>query len=219
MRFNEGTEVFTRDGKKIGDVVRVVLHPDTKEISHVVVRKGHLFSSDRLIPVGSLEPGSGGRVRYTEPLRDPDDLPEFEAEQYFDYLVHQDHGEDSARPLMYVPPSGLDWRVHIGRHRYPGPIPPERHFLRVKRENVPQGEVPLRVGADVVSADGTAVGKLEGVITDEARTWVTHLVISEGLLFEHQKVIPAFWVKEIREDRLHLTMPAEFLQTLPDAGD
>jgi sporulation protein YlmC with PRC-barrel domain len=216
MKIKAGTGVFTPEGERIGDVARVVLHPDTKEITHVVVRGGHLLSRDRLIPIESLNAETEDRLRLTESLGTPNDLPEFEAEQYYDYIVRPDHGEDAARPLMYVPPSGLDWHVHIGRHRYPGPIPPERHFLRVKKENVPEGEVPLRVGAHVLSADGKTVGRLEEVITDGGRNWVTHLVISEGHLFAHRKAIPAFWVEEIQEDRLRLSMPAQFLQSLPD---
>jgi sporulation protein YlmC with PRC-barrel domain len=216
MKLKEGTEVFTQEGKKIGEITRVVLDPDTKEITHVVVRRGHLFTKDRLIPAGLLEIDSDHRMCFTRPLNSPDDLPEFEADHYYDYIVSQDHGKHPLPPLMYVPPSGLDWWVHAGRHRYPGPTPPERHFLHVRQENIPEGKVALREGARVVSADGDPVGRLEEVITDENHNRITHLVISKGLLSRHRKVIPAFWVREIREDQLLLSMPAEFLEVLPD---
>ena len=47
MQFKQGATVSTYDGKNVGHVDRVVLNPKTKEVTHIVVRKG-LLVSDRI---------------------------------------------------------------------------------------------------------------------------------------------------------------------------
>ncbi len=51
MQFTEGAQVFTPDNKVVGKITHVVFNPVTKEATHVVVRRGWLFSEDKVIPL------------------------------------------------------------------------------------------------------------------------------------------------------------------------
>jgi uncharacterized protein YrrD len=44
-------EVLSLAGEKIETLDRVVLDPETKEVSHIVVKKGMLFSTSKVIPI------------------------------------------------------------------------------------------------------------------------------------------------------------------------
>ncbi len=44
MQFKRGAEGFTADGRKVGGIDRVVIDPRTREVSHVVIRKGFLLA-------------------------------------------------------------------------------------------------------------------------------------------------------------------------------
>lgn len=55
MQFKQGTHVYTIDGKDVGAIDRVVLDPKTDEVTHVVVRRGWLFSEDKVVPISSAD--------------------------------------------------------------------------------------------------------------------------------------------------------------------
>lgn len=51
MQFKEGTDVFTIDGDKVGSIDRVVIDPRNNEVTHLVVRKGFFFPTDKVVPM------------------------------------------------------------------------------------------------------------------------------------------------------------------------
>jgi uncharacterized protein YrrD len=64
----------------------------------------------------------------------------------------------------------------------------------------------FRKGVNVISNDGTKIGVLERVITDPNSDTVTHLVISRGLFIKKRKKIPVYWLGDVAEDKLHLSV-------------
>jgi sporulation protein YlmC with PRC-barrel domain len=46
MQFKENAEVFTSTGEKDGRIDRVVIDPNSNELTHLVVKKGFLFTKD-----------------------------------------------------------------------------------------------------------------------------------------------------------------------------
>ena len=64
----------------------------------------------------------------------------------------------------------------------------------------------FRKGVNVVSNDGTRIGVLDQVITDPRNNAVTHLVIASGLFIKKRKMIPVYWLGDVVEDQLHLSV-------------
>ena len=85
--------------------------------------------------------------------------------------------------------------------------------------NIPEGTVPLREGAQVISKDEKHVGDVDDVLTDPDTEQVTHFVISRGLLLHERKLIPVNWVDKIGENRVHLAVGSKTIQRLPDYDD
>jgi uncharacterized protein YrrD len=213
MQFKEGASVFTWDGEKVGSIDRVVLDPKTKEVTHVVVQKGFLFTTDKVVPVSLIGAATEDRVTLREDAGDLEALPDFEEKHYVPITEAERRKVSPAGyipPLYWYPPAGLTW---WGVPGYGYPIPP--CVVRTER-HIPEGTVALEEGAKVLSSDGEHVGDVEAVLTDPEQDRATHLLISQGLLLKEEKLVPTTWVSMVLEDEVHLVVGSRALDQLPE---
>ncbi len=214
MHFKEGTAVITADDHRVGDIARVVIDPHTREITHVVVRKGFLFSEDRVVPTTLIESASADEVR----LRDTKDtLPELLplVDQHF-VAIDEDDAEPLtasgiAQPVYSYPPIGAAWSGVDYAAYWPG----QTVAIETER-NIPEGSILLNQGARVTSADGEHVGDIDEAIADPQTGKASHFVVAAGLLFRARKLIPTGWIQQVRSDEVLLSVRARVLEGLPD---
>ena len=69
MQLREGTSVFTWDDKDVGHIARVVMNPVSKEVTHVVIRQGFLFTEDKVLPIDYIATASEDRVVLRQDVR------------------------------------------------------------------------------------------------------------------------------------------------------
>jgi len=208
MRFKKGADVVSADGEKVGFVDRVVIDPETKDITHLVIGKGVLFASGNVIPIELVESTQEGQVRLE---KDRDELEEalsvFE-EAHFVELDETEQPFEDVDALYWYPPVGGWWNTgNILGYAMP------QYVLRAER-NIPDDKVALQEGARVLTADDELVGSVAKVITEDDR--ITHLVISAGLLLPEKKVIPSKWIHDVREHEIVLSVESGTLQSLSD---
>ncbi|MBI1259361.1 MAG: hypothetical protein GC204_17990 [Chloroflexi bacterium] len=222
MQFKQGTHVYTSDGQDAGTVDRVVLDPQTSEVSSLVVRKGWLFIEDKVVPLSLVGSATDDRITLRETKSDLQKLPQFEETYYVraaDEGVWEDKPaptrNDYAEPFYSYPPVGAAWWGAPGYIDYlPGDLQPE--FVARSQKNIPEGNVAVREGAHVISRDGKHVGDVEEVFTDPTTNHVTHIVISQGVLFKDRKVIPTNWIKAEGEEEVTLTVDTKVVDDLPE---
>jgi uncharacterized protein YrrD len=216
MHFKENTEVVTSEGNKVGQIDRVVIDPGSKKLTHLVVKKGLLFTEDKVIPLDLVETATEDRIVLKAGPRDPDDFPDFEEPHFIpvkETETFEKRGKEglSALAWYYPFPGGAWWHTRMGA--YPGyPKPP---YVRRTELNIPEGTVPLEEGAMVVSKEGEHVGDIERVYVDDEEQRVTHLLISKGLISKSHKLIPSMWVDSVREDEVRLSVGERFVEKLP----
>jgi len=214
MQFREGADVQTYDGQKVGDIVRVVLDPVTKEVTHLVVRKGFLLKRDKLVPVDLITSTTEDRVKLRKDVDDLARLPDFEESYYVrvnETAAEYPYPPGYIAPVYSYPPLGYaGWGVA----HYPL-YPPPPYVLETER-NIPERTVPLKEGAEVFSADEEHVGYVERVFTDGQNDRATHILISEGLLLKERKLVPTNWIQEVRENRVRLATTSELIDGLPE---
>lgn len=218
MQFRKDAPVYTADGQDVGRIDRVVLDPRTDEITHIVVRKGWLFTEDKVVPVSLIDSATEERVQLRADADKLDDLPEFEETRY---IVTDERKLDAAgeldttpyaAPLYWYPPTGAAWAGYY----YGGPYTyPALPYVRETELNIPEGTVGLKEGAEVISADDERVGTVEQVLTNSELNRATHLLISEGWLFPEKRTIPVDWIREVEEDRIYLAVSARELERVP----
>ena len=82
MQFRENTPVFTAGNERVGEVERVVLNPESKEISHVVVRKGLLSKTAKVVPLSLIDSATPEGVMLQGDATGLEQLPDFEETHY-----------------------------------------------------------------------------------------------------------------------------------------
>lgn len=82
MQFRQNTSVYTASGETIGHIDRVVMDPKTLEVTNLIVRKGTLFTEDRVVPVSQISQANEERVTLEQDAEDLANLPLFEEKQY-----------------------------------------------------------------------------------------------------------------------------------------
>ena len=215
MQFKDGTSVYTFDGQHVGRVDRLVLNPKTKEVTDIVVRKGILFTEDKVVPLSLIASATEDRVSLRADTGKLDELPLFEEMHYIpvdeDELRNADHPAGMASSLYWYPPMA-------GWTGYPGGVgyayPP---LYRIETDlNIPKGTVALREGARVFSANNDHVGNVAQVFTEPSGDQVTSFLMSEGIFFKAKKLVPVAWIGEIQEGEIHLSVGTPILDKLPE---
>src|SRR5512138_2488564 len=78
MKLTKGADVFNTQGDKLGTLQRVIIDPGTKAVTHIVVEKGWLFTSNKVISINELDSNREDRLVVTNSEANEDDFPAFE---------------------------------------------------------------------------------------------------------------------------------------------
>ncbi|NLX09922.1 MAG: PRC-barrel domain containing protein [Chloroflexi bacterium] len=222
MQFQQGVGVYKTNGDKLGSVERVVLNPETREITHVIIRQGSFLSpEDRVAPLQYIDSATEDRVVLRDHVQDLDHLPLFEQTYYVPFTPEAGdemtaYQSGYAQPMLWYPPLAAPRRGHpavsgLGTNKEP--------YLVQQEINIPEGTTALKEGAKVVAADGKHIGEIERVYADPDSDVATHFLISKGLILKTNKLIPAEWAKTIAEDEVQLSVSSELIEQLPEYED
>lgn len=213
MQFKEGTNVYTADGEKAGEIERVVIDPLTDEVTHIVVKKGFIFTEEKVVPVRLVKKASEERVDLRV-IEDLDVLPPLKEEHYVP--IYETEETPQGDTYYWYPPYGVTWWNPTGYLHYPAPFGfSEPPYVVRTEEHIPAGTVALEEGAKVIANDDERIGDVERVLADADSERVTHFVISQGFLLTEEKVVPTTWVKDISEDEVHLAVGSRLIDALP----
>ena len=207
MKVQFGADVITYDEKKVGTVKEVVLDPATKEITHLIIEKGLVFTEDKVLPISLVLDAREDEVKLVETDQDLHELPDFEEDQYFPV---------ASRP-MYDPDLVYSRNFLIAKPRI---APKQQEGVRVTEvkgalKNIPDDAERLQVGADVVTLDGEKVGLIKEILLESPTDQVSHVVLDRGLLKSEDALIPIHWVDQVSEDEVKLLVDQEVIQNLP----
>jgi uncharacterized protein YrrD len=214
MQFKQGVRVYTTNNQTVGTVDRVVIDPLTKDVSHIVVRKGHLFTEDKVIPINLIATATEDKITLQEngvnfqalqPFEEIHFIPVIEDEDY----EHDTEGNAPHYVLPLYPYQSLgSTPVKYAVTPYPYTTETERH--------IPDNTVALKEGAQVISADDKHIGKVERLFVDARNNHATYVVVSHGLLFKDRKLVPTTWIKSVSDNEVQLSVKAHILDTLAE---
>lgn len=212
MQFKNGAHVSTADGKDVGVIERVVLNPQTKVVTHIVVRQGVLFTEDKVIPVEFIAHADEEGIRLGQ---SEDQLPEFAPFEERYYRPVDENAvppEGFVPPYLAYPPLGTAWWGYPGYNTYP--IVDNSSEVAVE-QNIPDNTVGLTEGAQVVSSDDEALGEISRIYMDQDSTRATHILISKGWLFKERRLIPTSWIGELKAHTVQLSISKHQFEHLP----
>lgn len=211
MRFTKGAEVYSASGEKLGTVDRLIIDPNTKEVTHLVIEKGFLFTTNKIIGIDLVNPEDEERISLLSSGDNLDKFQDFTESHYVDLEQAENPTADEVPTATWYPPTDYAWwRTGAGMAYPPMPL-----FVRKTEQNIPEGTVALEEGAKVTSKDGKHVGNVEEVYVDKEDNRATHILVSAGILFKEQKVFPVTWISQIGEHEVILSVDADFLNRVP----
>ncbi len=217
MQFKKDAVVRTSTGRRVGTVDRVVIEPGSNEVTHLVIKKGMVFTKDKVLSV-DLTAGTIEEEVILHPGADNlDEIPDFEEEYY---IPAEDPKGRGQTPAGYAPPvtwyhqhPGIAWWGGLGA--YPGYAKP---FVLSTHRNIPDDTIPLEEGAKVMDSEGDRIGKVKSVYVEPDEHHVTHLLVESGALSRHSRIVPSRWIKSVSEDSVRLTIDKDFFDRLPEPG-
>ena len=77
MRLTKGADIYSAQGERIGTLDRVVLDPETHEVTHLVVSKGLLFKTSKVVAIDMVNPEIEDRITLLNPKQDLDEFQDF----------------------------------------------------------------------------------------------------------------------------------------------
>ncbi len=221
MEYKEGAKVTRTNGERAGTLSRVVIDPRSKDVTHLVVKRGFLGEEEKVLPVNLVEEADADEIRLAPEADEMDDYPDFIDTDYVslegemlpseDTEGHGWQGEVYSYPQIYPQPEwGLGQKGTVPYY-FPG-----RGYTPISRHNVPTGSVTLDKGTRVTTTDGDHAGDLDEILTGEAGELVTHIVLARGFLGAQKKLIPVEWILSVEEDQIRLAVPSKVVKNLPE---
>jgi sporulation protein YlmC with PRC-barrel domain len=214
MRLDLGSPVRCSDDA-FGELADVVIDPETRRVTHLVVQPHHREEQTRLVPIERADAGESSDA--TISLRCT--IAEMSAFE----LVH----ESAYLRLGEVPVEDPDWQVGVeeplvlpsptGMDAFPaGGVDIDPHMM-VSYDRIPMGEVEIRRASGVTSADGHDLGHVDGFVLDSDQQ-IAHLVLEHGHLWGRREVvIPTSAVARVENDEVTLTLSKDEVGALPSA--
>jgi sporulation protein YlmC with PRC-barrel domain len=199
MEIRLDTKAYCTDGEA-GRVTRLVLNPDTDEVTHVVVERQGKGLDPVMVPIEALKESDAERVLLKIDRAALDRLPSF--------LVHDVQTVERPRP----PGQTLQSEGYMT-----GPTfdLPQTEVFDVTHERVPRGELAVQPGAKVHATDGH-VGEVHDFLVDLAEGRLSHLVLREGHFWGRRDVqIPVGSIQRIEERDVYLDLTKDQIEALP----
>ena len=209
---NEGTPY--RIGARVhcgrqpyGHLVRMVLDPVARRLTHLVVDPGHGRGQERLVPLELVDTAAAdpGGIRLT---CDGEGFEALDAAEETEFLPGEE--ERGYGPEQMVPWPSYGQGAGIGD---PGLLTP-LDSGPVVRDQVPAGEVQLCRGDRVEAADGP-VGHVTGLLAAPGGGQLTHLLLAEGHLWGRRTVAVPIGTVTWADGAVRTTLTRRELGELP----
>ena len=194
MEFKDGTNVYTFDGKMVGNLRRVVIDPETKDVTHIVIQKGVFYKEDKVIEVEKVDSAAPERITLNCIADDLKEMTPLDVKKYI-FMEGAPPQEQNY---------GANWSSGTGRS-----------LVAIKQRTISEGLVALKEGARVVSEEGSHVGNIERVYTNSETGRVNYFTIAQGLLNRTRKSVPVGWVKYLDDDEVRLSVDARRVEEFP----
>jgi sporulation protein YlmC with PRC-barrel domain len=212
-----GTHVLDRDGKSVGTVSRLVLHPESQQVVAIVVQQGVLDRREVVVPLGKVA-RFGDEVRLDvraselagfglfgapslRPMPDHWPMPVgFDQRSFF--LVAGDGWTAATLPFQLTSPAVSGTPAYVADSDAP-----ERGT-----------EPALAAETAVYDNAGEHIGEVEGAGLDPVTGRITRVIVRRGRLFGRETTIPAGVIASASDDRITLSVGAGEAKKLERGG-
>jgi len=209
-----GDPVYSSDEKKLGSVDRVVLNDKRRRVEAIIVHK-LLQAGDKIIELPLIDRVEEKRIVLRVDAGSVTELPAFFREAFIEVKPDDAHRTLWMSLMPSAPGTILALAPGAGRRTVreifsSGLTQPIPHSANVEVvSNLPDDDVIISSGTDVLDLDGQKVGTVAEVMVDPKSGSAGGFVVREGILFKSDRFIPIEWVGDIGEKHIRLLVSAE----------
>jgi sporulation protein YlmC with PRC-barrel domain len=211
-QFQKDAIVLSASGQQVGSLSRVVLNPDTRMLTDILVRVGNLFGrGEKVVPIEFVAETSEDQIILHPAAGLLETFPPFEER----HLVDANDYADQPSPKEHVLPTifgHADVSLSMVNAQQGKKMVPQT------TQNIPNGAVAMKKGSKVITAEGTYVGNVERVLADPEADQITHLLISSKQHANETKLIPIHWVMLVDGEKVELRVKNNMVEELADAS-
>jgi uncharacterized protein YrrD len=190
-----GANVESLDGKHLGKVDQVIVRSESQVVGGFLLSH-HVFGARKLIPNRLIASSDEHLTMLSVTSAEAERIPNYVEEQMIRAPEELTYGVGFGG-LVDLTGTGEKWELRGnegGQYPHTGTMPFffEAPIGEVDVENVsnlPEDGLLLNKGTHVEGADGSKVGRIEEVLTDE-RGVISGVAVSSGWLFKHHLNIP-----------------------------
>jgi hypothetical protein len=209
LRLNIGAHIWFRDGAG-GTLHKVVIDPQTKQVTDLVIVKGLLQRHDYVIPFSVVEQASEDEIQLALDIEDIAIYPEYREVEFEEPIDDWEH------EIFYPREHKLLWNPMVGF--YEGSQESSTPIVPVMHRRIPEG---IAIGKEVIGRSSVLL-EMNGVIGTIDQLWLdrdswelTHLVVRKantpGFV-----VIPFSWISGITLDEIFVKGTETQLQEVLD---
>jgi osmotically-inducible protein OsmY len=204
--FNIGATVHCKNGK-FGKLKKLVVDPDSMEITGLVVGKGFFRTEDRIVPVSDVDRATDEYIMLS--------INDTKLEEYPEYVA-----------LLLSSNSPVESRskseqktINSAYVAHPYVFGPAGHYSPVLQKKIvhanvhPDHEVIGR--GTLVHNQKNRIGSIDHLLVDAESGELTHLVINQGL-FSDSLVFPISIAERVNEAGIFLSIDEEEIDQLPE---
>ena len=206
MLLKFGMEVLTAENEKVGELKSVIIDPAKDQISDLIIQKGFLFPTDKIVPFSLVVDGDGESLQLREFKGDIEDFQDYRERDFVpidNYINNQLGGK--IVPLIHYSPLGISRAQEI-----------ELKGVPVTSKNLKGSLESLKEGMEVVSLDGEKIGKVKEIFLHPTEGRITHILAADGVLIRSEVLIPAAWIENISDAKIRLYVNSSVINMLPD---
>lgn len=187
-------EVSCQDGP-FGRSTYIILHPSTKEITHIVVRDFSLAGVEYLVPIHLIAKSTPNHIMLRGKLDAVGKLDLFRAANFI----------PAANVGAYGPYPAFYWPMQVS----------DVEILKMNTRHIPSGEMAVRRGAPVFATDGR-IGHIDEFLINPIDDKITHMVVREGHLWDQKELtLPIELIIRIEEEAVYLNIDKAEIAKLP----
>jgi osmotically-inducible protein OsmY len=201
--FDIGTEVHCQDGQ-CGKLRKVVLDPHTQRVTDLIVERGFLLTTDRVVPVRLVEQATREGIMLSISSQALSEYPEYRVLEFEEPAPEVQSGHYDRRDIRC-------WtQGYTMACREP--------VVPMVRRQVHEGVSPYRAvierGTAVLDTSGSEIGKIDHLLVDPGSGEVSHLVMRKGLL-PYYPVLSVDHVESVTDKAVSVSLADGELQVLP----
>jgi sporulation protein YlmC with PRC-barrel domain len=211
-QFKKDATVLAANGQQVGSLSRVVINPDTRALTDILVRVSSLFNKEeKVVPIEFVAETTEDQIVLHYAAGILDSFPPFEERHLVDASDYADQQSPSEHALPTIF-GHADLSLSMIKPQQGKKLVPQM------TQNIPDGTVAMKKGSKVITAEGKYVGNVECVLADPEADQITHLLISSKQHANETKLIPIHWVMLVDGEKVELRVKNNMVEELANAS-